>query len=76
MYHSLHEFPSDLKSKNLETPRKHLKCMDLNAWHLYPLISKVKKKSNQASYLESIHLSSKFSYALFISWIIETSKPK
>ena len=67
MYHSLHEFPSDLKSKNLETPRKHLKCMGLNAWHLHPIISKVKKKSNQASYLESIHLSSKFSYALFIS---------
>ena len=40
--------------------------------HLYPLINKAKKKSNQVSYLVSIHLIFPFSYALFMSWINET----
>ena len=40
--------------------------------HLYPLINKAKKKSNQVSYLVSIHLIFLFSYTLFISWINET----
>ena len=42
--------------------------------HLYPLINKAKKKSNQVSYLVSIHLIFPFSYALFMSWINETLK--
>ena len=37
-------------------------------WHLYALINKAKKKSNQVSYLVSIHLIFPFSYALFMSW--------
>ena len=40
--------------------------------HLYPLINKAKKKSNQVSYLVSIHLIFLFSYTLFMSWINET----
>ena len=36
----------------------------------WALISK--KKSNQASYLVSIHLIFPLSYALFMSWINET----
>ena len=42
--------------------------------HLYPLINKAKKKSNQVSYLVSIHLIFPFFYALFMSWINETLK--
>ena len=42
--------------------------------HLYPLINKAKKKSNQVSYLVSTHLIFLFSYALFMSWINETFK--
>ena len=34
--------------------------------HLYPFINKAKKKSNQVSYLVSIHLIFPFSYALFM----------
>ena len=42
--------------------------------HLYPLINKAKKKSNQVSHLRSINLIFPFSYALFISWINEALK--
>ena len=42
--------------------------------HLYPLVNKAKKKSNQVSYLVSTHLIFLFSYALFMSWINETFK--
>ena len=37
--------------------------------HLYPFINNAKKKSNQVSYLVSIHLSFLFSNALFMIWI-------
>ena len=40
--------------------------------HLYLLINKAKKKSNQVSNLISTHLTFPFSYALFMSWINET----
>ena len=42
--------------------------------HLHSLINEAKKKSNQVSYLGSIHLIFPFSYALFMSWINETLK--
>ena len=42
--------------------------------HLYPLINKAKKKSNQVSYLVSIHLIFPISYALIMSLINETLK--
>ena len=42
--------------------------------HLYPLINKARKKSNQVSYLVSIDLIFPFSYDLFMSWINETLK--
>ena len=42
--------------------------------HLYPLINKAKKKSNQVSYLVSTHLTFPFPYALFMNWINETLK--
>ena len=42
--------------------------------HFYPLINKAKNRSNQVSYLVSIHLIFPFSYALFMSWISETLK--
>ena len=42
--------------------------------HLCPLINKAKKKSNQVSYLVSIHLIFPFSYGLFMSWINKTWK--
>ena len=42
--------------------------------HLYPFINKAKKKSNQFSYLVSIHLSFLFSYALFMIWINKNLK--
>ena len=42
--------------------------------HLYTLINKAKKKSNQVSYLVSTHLIFPFFYALFMRWINETLK--